>query len=227
MPYFKNNDTNILFIHIPKTGGTSLESYFEYKFNIPLDSKSLYMWLDEEQKQNNTLIDTSLQHITYQTMFKYNTVFNIDPNGLKIITIVRNPYERLISDLFFNKLITINSSKEEVFNIIKTYLLRNDLDNHNLPQYVFVTNDNKKLVPNIQILHTETLTTDMHNLGYEDFDKRDNKNSINIDYYKYLNNDSIKLINDFYDCDFTLFNYTKQIACFNGSNRCKSIKYFS
>ncbi len=223
MPYFKNNDTNILFIHIPKTGGTSLESYFSTKYNIPLNSKSLYDYLHEEPNQNNIVINSSLQHITYQTIFKYKNVLNIDLDGAKIITIVRNPYERLISDLFFYKLITINSSFEEVFNIIKTYLLRNDLDNHNIPQHVFITNDNKKIIHNIHVLHTETLKTDMHNLGYEDFDKRDNTNSINVDYYKYLNNDSIKLINDFYDYDFTLFNYKKQIACFNGSNSVKHV----
>lgn len=39
MPYFNNNDINILFIHIPKTGGTSLENYFSSKFNIPLNNK--------------------------------------------------------------------------------------------------------------------------------------------------------------------------------------------
>jgi hypothetical protein len=30
MPYFKNNDINLLFIHIPKTEGTIIE-----KYNIP------------------------------------------------------------------------------------------------------------------------------------------------------------------------------------------------
>lgn len=38
MPYFKNNDVNILLIHIPKTDGTSLERYFKTKFNISLDN---------------------------------------------------------------------------------------------------------------------------------------------------------------------------------------------
>lgn len=42
MPYFKNDNVNVLFIHIPKTGGTSIENYFSSKFNIKLD-KSLYL----------------------------------------------------------------------------------------------------------------------------------------------------------------------------------------
>lgn len=222
MPYFKNNKTNVLFIHIPKTGGSSLEAYFSKKYNIPLDSKALYMWSDKEQNKKIT-INSSLQHTTYQTIIKYKSAFNIETNGITIITIVRNPYERLISDLFHWKKIVQDTSKETVFQVIKTYLLNDDLDNHNIPQYVFITNDNKKIIHNIHVLHTETLKTNMHNLGYTDFDNRDNTNSINVDYYKYLNNDSIKLINDFYDYDFTLFNYTKQIACFNGSNSVKHV----
>lgn len=56
MPLFKN----ILVIHIPKTGGSSLEKYLSKKFDIDLDSdpeKYLYM----SQYNNHTL-----QHSTYE-----------------------------------------------------------------------------------------------------------------------------------------------------------------
>ncbi len=211
MPYFKNDDVNILLIHIPKTGGTSLELYFSYKYNIPLNNGSLFNFLDNKiKKDNNILISSSLQHVTYETMLKYNYFFNINFDNIKIITIVRNPYERIISDLFFLHKINVNATKNETFNIIKEYLKSDNLDNHNIPQYMFVTNNNKELVPNIHILHTNTLTTDMINLGYEDFNIHKYANKLKPEeYYNYLNDDSIKLINDFYDYDFTLFNYDK------------------
>ena len=41
MLYFKNKEKSVLFIHIPKTGGTSLEHYFSTLFNVPLNNKSL------------------------------------------------------------------------------------------------------------------------------------------------------------------------------------------
>lgn len=222
MPYFKNKDINVLVIHIPKTGGSSLEFYFSKKYNIPLNPKAIYMWPDAEQKQK-IATNSSLQHLTYETIIKYQKEFNIDMTDVKIITIVRNPYERLISDLFHWRLITNISTKEEVFDKIKTYVSSTKWDNHNIPQYLFITTGNKQLIKNVIILRTETLTKDMHKLGYNDFARVDNpnltKNTENLtkklqseDYYKYLNNDSIKLINDFYDYDFKLFNYTKKIV---------------
>ena len=49
----------------------------------------------------------------------------------------------------------------------------------------------------------------MHKIGYYDFNIHEKVNKNKVDYYHYLNNDSIQLINDFYDDDFKLFNYTK------------------
>ena len=213
MPYFKNNDVNILLVHIPKTGGTSLELYFSKKYEIPLDNDSIFNFLDNTKKiENNIKLNSSLQHITYETMIKYNYFFNINFDNIKIITIVRNPYERIISDLFFFKKINKNTSKEEILDIIKTYLKATNLDNHNLPQYMFIIDNKKELIPNLHILHTNTLNSDMEKLGYNDFNLHEHLNKLKVNYYDYLNNDSIKLINDFYDNDFTLFNYTKILS---------------
>jgi hypothetical protein len=110
MPYFKNNNVNILFIHIP-----SIEVYFSSKFNIPLNNKSLFNLLKPEFTEYLTL-NSSMQHLPYKVIFKNKKLFNINFNNIKIITIVRNPYERIISDLFYLSKITINASKEEVYN---------------------------------------------------------------------------------------------------------------
>lgn len=209
MPYFCNDEINLLFVHIPKTGGSSLELYFSSKYNISLGNDSLYGFLGNDSEVK---VNSSLQHITYQTIIKYNDFFKVKLDNLEIISIVRNPYERLVSDLFWYSKINIDTPKEEVCDIIKTYLTEN-LDNHNLPQYTYITDDNKQLLPGIKLLHTETLNQDMVNAGYTDFNIKvnHNKNS-NINYYDYLDNNSIKIINEYYDLDFELFGYEKKLV---------------
>ena len=204
MPYFKNNNLNLLFIHIPKTGGTSLEKYLSKKYNIPLDSKSLY------SSSKNGYKNVSLQHQTYHTLFKKKKEFGIDfsSNNLKIISIVRNPYERTVSDLFYFKLITINTTQKEVFENLKKYIVSETYDNHNIPQHLFLINNKKINKKHIEIFKTETLTDDLIKYGFVDFNIHKNINKFdNINYYDFLNIDSIKLINDYYKKDFELFDY--------------------
>jgi hypothetical protein len=215
MPYFKNKNVNVnvLFIHIPKTGGTSVEHYFSSKYNIPLNNKSLYLILNDEPLINANLhlkIKSSLQHITYTQMVEYNKWFHIDFDELVVLTIVRNPYERVISDLFFYKLITVETQKETVFDIlVHNYLNATNYDNHNIPQHSFVTNDKGEIHPHIRILHTENLTNQMIEMGYSDFDIVHNSNANKVNYYDYLNAESIGILNKFYHLDFILFKYDK------------------
>ena len=209
MPYFKNNKINLLFIHIPKTGGSSLEKYFNVKFNIPLNKKSLMSTEDIREFSDKHDINSSLQHLTYNTIIKYKDFFKIDETNIKIITIVRNPYDKLMSDLFYLKKINISSTKEEVYEKIKIYLQEN-YDNHITPQYKFITNDDENLIDNIVLLHTETLNEDMHKLGYRDFNIKMNMNPNDVNYQEYLNNDSINLINEIYKKDFEILNYNKK-----------------
>jgi hypothetical protein len=215
MPYFNNNDDiNVLFIHIPKTGGSSIEEYLSYKYNIKLDNSSLYLFTQDKRLLNeNMKINSSLQHLTYNQIVENRKVLNIHFDNIKIITIVRNPYERIVSDLFFNNLITKDTSKETVFDIINQYLESDKYDNHNIPQHNFITNDNQEIIPNIHILRTESLNNDMHHLGYTDFNLFSNANPNKVKYADYLNNKSIEIINNFYHLDFILFNYDKISRC--------------
>jgi hypothetical protein len=208
MPYFNDENVNLLLIHIPKTGGSSLEQYFSKKYNIKLNNKSLYGFLEDEKLYSTIKINSSLQHITYNDIMKYKDFFKLNTNNLDIITIVRNPYDRAISDLFHYSKININSSKEDVYNALKIHLFTYN-DNHTLPQNLFITDENNNLLNNIKILRTENLNNNMLNIGYTDFNINYNSNGISslISYYNYLNKDSINLINTYYKKDFELFNY--------------------
>lgn len=58
------------------------------------------------------------------------------------------------------KLIKPEFSKEEVFDIIKNKYIDGEAfkyDNHNTPQYLYVTDSNSELIKDIKIFRTETL----------------------------------------------------------------------
>ena len=298
MPYFKKE--KILLIHIPKTGGTSVEKYLSLRTKTTLEPNSLYFryypntiqtevdkyrraWKTQAAnmksttayKRNNELNRTlsphlviqymddasensdediragshkiatpeyrtfkqvelsytlghSLQHLTWREMQKYKEILwendtqrNIVSDNLyqrnecEIITIVRNPYDRVISDLLFNNIInetTIHQPKT-VFDKLKKYLAKDDnYDNHKIPQYIFVTDERGELIQNMIILRTETLTADMKHLGFVDFNYnlQTSKHVIESKETKYsaaLNQRSIALINEYYRRDFELFGY--------------------
>lgn len=213
MPYFYNpeKNLNLLLIHIPKTGGTSLEHYFQKKYDIPLNRDSLWSTLRRGVTPNNI----SFQHQPYSMIYQHKDFFKVHfTSDIKIISIVRNPYERIISDLFHFKYINLDTSREEVFEIIQKYFNTDIvlLDNHKTPQYKFVTNEKDEIIENITILKMEQLNSDMYDLGHIDYNHykektRVNINTLNLNYYNYLNNSSIKAINKYYEKDFLLFGY--------------------
>jgi hypothetical protein len=208
MPYFKNDDINILFIHIPKTGGTSIELYLSNKYNTPLDENSLceYDFLTKKQKFHDD-INTSLQHMSYLTIMKHADLFKIDDVNMYTFAVVRNPYDRAISDLFYSyPEINENSSPEEIYELLKLNIKQN-IDGHTTPQYKFITMDDATILKDIHVFHMELLEFEMQNMGHHDFDFKKNCNKISVNYINMINEDSIKLINEYYLLDFKLFNY--------------------
>jgi hypothetical protein len=209
MPYFYiNGKVNLLFIHIPKTGGTSVELYLSKFYNIELNRDSL---CTRTAGAIEYYEGVSLQHQTYSTLMREQARFNLFLPGMKIFTVVRNPYERLVSDLFFYHLIKKDSSQDFVETVIKKYLysgIKYTKDNHVIPQYLFLIDDKNSINKNIIILKQEKLAKMMHKIGYKDFNEYKNvSNTENINYFKFLSIGSIRLINKFYEKDFVLFNY--------------------
>ena len=274
MPFFENS--GILFIHIPKTGGTSIEKFFSRISNTPLNAFSLYYrhtpniqdeidtlrkkWrakingkinkqlsfilhkskndlsLPTDIQNSKKLIPAfqeccrikcvrdeghSLQHFTWNELRKHqDTLFTLDQASrlfnksthYKIITVVRNPYDRILSELFFIKRIHINMSNIEIYERIHAFLTDNeDYDNHKIPQYQYLLGENGDIINNVQILRMESLTRDMTRHGYGTFAQvaRSNSNTQydNKKYMRLLNRQSIQVINEYYKKDFELFGY--------------------
>ena len=201
MPYYRKK--KLLFIHIPKTGGTVIERNIK-----KVCKQTLYC---TEPNHTNKLIEphtVSLQHQFYRTIRRYRKKLKVNFNNIKIFTVVRNPYDRLISDLFWYRLIKKNYTSQQVLDVIKNnYLDRNDLDNHNKPQYEFVTNREGQLIKRIRIFKTELLNKDNPKINrFLGFKINIRRKNINKDYSKYLNDKSIAIINKFYKKTFNYLN---------------------
>jgi len=287
MPFFPK--MKVCFIHIPKTGGTSVENYFSNIENKPLGLNTLYyrhtndlaQAIDKKRRewnvrlnnfinkeivqlrlsasynrdsrkklqmiQNNMakytrsiqerMVDNSelkklmlikhkgysLHHFTWNDIrTQKNILFGekiaklVDEknNDMTFIASVRNPYDRIISELFFLKKINKTFNQKSVFQVIKQFLNdKNHYDNHKTPQYKFVINEKGELIKNLKIVKTESLDSDMEKLGYKSFTNARCKN-VNTKYNKskysnLLNRESIELINNYYAKDFEYFNYSK------------------
>jgi len=139
MPLYLNNKRNVLFIHIPKTGGTTIENWL-YKTG---DFKQLLF-------SEHILKDTRVtgQHFGFETL--ENLIGDLNTKDLYKFAIVRNPYDRLISEFFYRvkiKDLTLGEKPEKYFSswvdcTFKMYKNDNSiLDNHLRPQSYFVSDD--------------------------------------------------------------------------------------
>jgi hypothetical protein len=190
---------NILFIHIPKTAGSSIidvvkKNCHEIKDHYP-------EFFDNHNININKL---NIQSISNYKMYKS-------------FTVVRNPYDRIVSAYNYLKHLKIFNSPDkksqkllekyntfelfiENLNILKYQIV------HIVPQYLFITDDNLNILVD-NIVKFENLQIEIENFDpiFKNL-KHINKSFGNKDI---LTNEIKNIIYLEYTNDFLLFNYDK------------------
>lgn len=121
-----------IFIHIPKTGGTSIERALNIDpVNLSVDNLTGFLhnfgWL---------------QHCTLQEM---ELKFNIKLNNFLKFTVIRNPWDRMVSNYFYSK--RRDSKKYSTFNefVFQPKYANQYHQKHDLSQFDFVCDNQGKI----------------------------------------------------------------------------------
>jgi len=205
MPYFPFHD--VLLVHIPKTGGTSIERHLvqdaEQRGKVPshqpgpwFDSKAIQLYTDSYRGPG-----VSPQHQSLTTLLggmcpRYRR------ETTAIIAVVRNPYARAVSELVWRRFVTSATPPPVVFKRLQE-CIRENRDAHMTPQWRFITDTDGRINDRVHVMRTETLTDDMHAAGYSDYQGPTGARS----WEHLLGPQSIHLINTVYKKDFELFGY--------------------
>ena len=195
----------VYFIHIPKCGGTTIEGLFEQlKFDTFLAPKD-YREVRKYLKLPPTHFDISM----IENMFRLDAIYSF--------AIVRNPYDRILSDYKWAKTRTNNtqffqkmSFEEFCFHCFKEYSNNSGyLANHITPQHQFVSNNvNKvfKLERGLEAAVEEVFT----DIGVQLNQKLVlNKVNATADEAIQVNQKTKDSIYEFYEEDFKIFGYEK------------------
>lgn len=196
-----NKKFNLTYIHIPKTGGSTIDRIFNmnkpdclYNDNGPLSNGRSFI-IDR--------VEFAPQHFTWDIIKERETSFY--DQSIKF-SFVRNPYTRIISEYFWLKKYK-NFNPIDFENWVVEFLSEINND-HKLPQSKFIPEE-------INFLgKTETFSDDInrfideYNLPFKYSGEKINKTIYNKDeLVEKLSSRSIELINEIYKDDFFRFDY--------------------
>jgi chondroitin 4-sulfotransferase 11 len=194
----------IIFFHIPKTGGSSIELAF-----------GLFTFNNGYRIDNNI---KAMQHFTWEEYKNYLGQKKYDEYYK--FTIIRNPYNKVISDYFWLKNIAKleydnfqNKSFDEYLDYCD-HLVKNNLYNltifhdHFMPQHKFIyDNNNKLMIDKIfqfeNFDYIENFIKIIYDVNINHINKNETKNNI------ILNDEQKNKIYNIYKNDFILLKYSK------------------
>lgn len=149
---------NIVFIHVPKAAGTSVEEYFRQLRGLEeVDIPALGIF--KNQKSSN--LERGNQHCTLEMYEKYYFGGPIPPNW-RVFTVVRNPYNRFWSEWKYRRLpppqrfyVSTRLSVPMLIRLSeKPIKVLKDLNSHMRPQNDFLVGESRDRV---RVLHFENI----------------------------------------------------------------------
>ena len=201
-----DSEKKIIFIHNPKCAGTSIAKalgIYGISGSHNLDITHLYGF----DKDNNVLQSLCLK-------FYENYLPDTFIKECFIFGVVRNPYDRLLSDFCWNNrgcktlydyLILIKNILEEL-NDLELMKYNRIHFNHFLPQYKYFESDKYKVNA---ILRFENLQQDFNEFVNNNIQLDITNTSNHESWSQYYNNNPkcVELVNQIYEKDFELYNY--------------------
>ena len=212
----------VIFIHIPKCAGTSIENVLiDYKLDKKTFKADIHKWWGNLNTVNGKY---ELDHSTFA--YLANNCKNYNPSFFKFC-VVRNPYSRLVSEYHYCKkrcsrfVKNLTDFKSFIYFIRDKFevILNNEEKNHfiishYLPQYKFIYIDGKCTMD--YIIKFERLDKDWEivckklNIKRKLVNEGKYSSGKKYDYNDYYDDELRNIVYNLYKEDFELFNYPQK-----------------
>lgn len=198
------NKSNICFVWIPKTAGTSVYTLMSEKLDMKL-------YIENYQSFNNEG-NVTFAHLDVIQLIKNRTIKKEYFDNTLFFSVVRNPYDRFVS-LFYDykksRRIAPHTTIREFAWAMKQFTRKPGL--YNVLDHSQASSQISWLFPGIKILKYENLYEEMkREFSLEDI-PHENKGIGSFWRDEFQNDDAKKLITELYYDDFTLLNYDIEI----------------
>lgn len=215
MPIFHNSE--IIFIHIPKTAGSSVEHQLMIKYETPLNEDSFVGFLGENQMNH------SLQHCTYKEIENIFEKRSHDIKNYSIFTVVRNPYDRMKSEYFYRlnifddkykicgkiDYLKYDDIKKDFEFFVKNALDDNKANKNNYDNHIITQNEFIEGCDNVHIMKFENLNEDFKQYFGEELTHKVNVAKEKNHFSELYSDVTKELVYEFYKTDFEMFGYDK------------------
>lgn len=217
-----SHELKFIFLHIPKSAGSSITWFLRDMSSdqISLNKDKNHRLYMDVHVFNKELADKGqcakyFEHIMYNnakhlSLNEYKQFYgNHIVNSYFKFTVVRNPYDRVLSGYFFWYVDKNNFNGIFDKHIFKKMILVQ------LPRQIDFVDES------VHVVKYENLITDLNDIEFfkqkgitfdnlPELNKTTNeKNKEKINYHKYLDTELKKYIYEYYKLDFELFNYPK------------------